>query len=231
MPNYVTNRIIMEGPEDEIKKVIDFLKKDDNPVDFNNIVQMPESLNMTSGSIEDQAIAVYAYRQKGNDSYIKKIFGYPWVKNADIKSIDELCEKLENENPGLIELGEKYVYNIETYGCSTWYDWCIKNWGTKWNALDAYVEGNTIGFETAWSGVPELISKVSERFPKVAFKYRWADEDFGCNLGEYNFKVGVVISSYIPDACSEEAYEMAADILGYDAREYWEDDEDDEDDE
>ena len=230
MPNYITNHISMEGSDSDIEAVINFLRNDeeDVAVDFNNVIPMPESLNMTSGSIEDQAIAVYMYRVRKNDNKIVRIFNYPWVEKAGISTLDELCEKFENDNPDIVALGEKYVNNIEQHGHSTWYGWCCDNWGTKWNALDAWSSGNTIGFETAWSGVPDIMEKISEKFPNIKFTYRWADEDFGCNLGELVLKGGKIIDTNIPSPCSDEAYEMAADILGYDPRDEWDEEEEEE---
>lgn len=48
-----------------------------------------------------------------------------------------------------------YKANLDTYGYQNWYDYCIGEWGTKWDARDATydIEGNkiTIYFDTAWS--------------------------------------------------------------------------------
>ena len=45
--------------------------------------------------------------------------------------------------------------NRNTYGYANWYDYCIGEWGTKWDAKGATydLEGNqvTIFFDTAWS--------------------------------------------------------------------------------
>ena len=45
--------------------------------------------------------------------------------------------------------------NIEKYGHSDWYSWCVENWGTKWNcdAQDWSSDGNSITFwfDSAWS--------------------------------------------------------------------------------
>ncbi len=41
-----------------------------------------------------------------------------------------------------------------------WYDWSIKNWGTKWNACDSYVDECYISFSTAWSLPEPVIRKL-----------------------------------------------------------------------
>ena len=45
-------------------------------------------------------------------------------------------------------------------------------------------------------------------------EYGWADEDFGSNTGKLEFKNGDVISVYIPDNQTPEAYEFAATVQG-----------------
>ena len=64
------------------------------------------------------------------------------------------------DSPEQIELEAKEKANKEKYGYSTWYDFCVNEWGTKWD-VDPYdkVEyddahdknGITFGFDSAWS--------------------------------------------------------------------------------
>jgi hypothetical protein len=57
------------------------------------------------------------------------------------------------------------------------YEWCIENWGTKWNFCRATVvsriEEVVFGFETAWSPPIPVIEKMSAMFPKLGFKLRY----------------------------------------------------------
>jgi hypothetical protein len=44
---------------------------------------------------------------------------------------------------------------MEKYGATDWYDWSVKNWGTKWDVEpDGYTRPNpntlSVAFETAW---------------------------------------------------------------------------------
>lgn len=66
--------------------------------------------------------------------------------------------------PEQTALEQKQADNIAKYGAKDWYDWCVDNWGTKWDfgredgqpsaeiktnkAGEAYVE---LGFDTAWA--------------------------------------------------------------------------------
>ncbi len=71
-------------------------------------------------------------------------------------------------------------------------------------------------FLTAWSAVPELMRKLSEKYPEQRITYRWADEDIGYNVGEIVLKGGKIIEDRTPVPGSREAYEMAAEIMGVD---------------
>ena len=48
-----------------------------------------------------------------------------------------------------------YKANTEKYGYANWYDYCVAEWGTKWDASNATYdledEKVTIYFDTAWS--------------------------------------------------------------------------------
>lgn len=60
MPNYVRNKITFRGKEDNVKKVLDAIcSKKRGAIDFNKIISVPETLNMVSGSLTDDAILTY----------------------------------------------------------------------------------------------------------------------------------------------------------------------------
>ena len=102
-------------------------------------------------------------------------------------------------------------------GDKNWYDWSIHNWGTKWNAYgsdDLPPVDDSLVFQTAWSAVPNVVQELSSRYPDVVMEYGWADEDFGSNTGSMEFKGGDVISVYLPDDQTPEAYEFAAAVQG-----------------
>lgn len=77
---------------------------------------------------------------------------------------------------------------------------------------DVKVDGDP--FLTAWSAIPGLMKKLSEKYPEQMITYRWADEEVGYNVGEIVLKGGDIIEDRTPVPGSREAYEMAADIMG-----------------
>ena len=56
MPNWVQNDIYLSGEENDIKRVLEFVKSDDSEFDFNKLVPMPNTLNIPSGGSDDQSI-------------------------------------------------------------------------------------------------------------------------------------------------------------------------------
>lgn len=40
---------------------------------------------------------------------------------------------------------------INKYGADNWWDWCVMNWGTKWECDVYHFDEKSIGFSTAWS--------------------------------------------------------------------------------
>ena len=61
-----------------------------------------------------------------------------------------------------------------------WYNWCINNWGTKWECWEEHCSHDPIGtsycFTTAWSPPVEWVRKVSRKFPHLEFQVEWAEE-------------------------------------------------------
>jgi hypothetical protein len=73
---------------------------------------------------------------------------------------------------------------LKEYGHTSWYEWSIANWGTKWNAYQVErVSDTVIKFQTAWSMPAKWFEKLIDKFPGERISMRWADEDFGNNAG------------------------------------------------
>lgn len=245
MPNNITNKVVLHGDEEQIQKLLEYVKYDDEEigsVDFNKIIPMPESLNMTSGSVEHDAINAYLSAVNPDNK------GFTQVKKFDKDEFERIVNKINShyyitkcktnleageiadvldrygeigDVMSLVKLGERYVDNLQKYGATTWYDFCISTWGSKWNSYepDDFYD-NTLTFQTAWSRVMPIIQKLSEMFPDITMEYRWADEDIGSNVGEADFVAGECTREYIPDSQSKEAYELAFDIQGETAEDF-----------
>lgn len=150
------------------------------------------------------------------------------------KQIDEVLNFIKDENlgPGTIDFNKItpmppwiFGFNPKVTGITiedekkyggenTSIEWGWKHWGTKWNAYrqpDERSKYGTVYFTTAWAGVADLIEKIAWMFPDVIIDYAYADEDFGYNVGMYQFK-DTQYRSFIPKNGSLNAYEMAMQI-------------------
>jgi hypothetical protein len=69
----------------------------------------------------------------------------------------ELIDTVSGFVPEQEALEAKQAANREKYGYSTWYDFCVSEWGTKWeigadgNPAQDIPGGLMLGFDSAWS--------------------------------------------------------------------------------
>jgi hypothetical protein len=119
-----------------------------------------------------------------------------------------------------------------------WYDWNIGNWGTKWDANDAYVsieeEYAYFSFDTAWSPPIEWVRAVAPMFPELTFELTYHEGGMGfagklCMQGEEvfdDFTVGSDSEEYwdimTEGMSQEEIEERAMERIESDALDYWE---------
>ena len=225
MLNHIANEVKINAPPNRIKEILNAIKSDEHglgSIDFNKIIPMPEDLNIKSESLADTAMEIYQTMQENGITY--KGDGHFAIADANAlnMTIAYFLEKYGEKiiaDPALIDYGKECYENTSKFGAPTWYEWCAKNWGTKENAFGyeyhpAYKEGSdTIIFDTAWDGVPNILTKLSQRFPDAVLHYRWADEDIGQNTGKIDFSGGTAISAYCPERGSIEAMSLASSIM------------------
>ena len=206
MPNWTYNILHIDAEPDVKAKIKEAIASDESILDFNKIIPMPESLNVTSGSSNDPDIYYYLSERlripleqvskMSEAKLINNMFNDDWLK--------EICRRLESgEVEGHYDIGQLLVSNYRKYGATTWYDWCRENWGTKWNASDVRLEEGPMTlhyyFDTAWSSPRPVIQKLSEMFPDayVEHFYSYEDEDDCYHVIEY--RAGVVMEEYDED--------------------------------
>lgn len=227
MPNHITNRLYVTANSAE--ELTDFLKSigtKESAIDFNKIVPMPQDLKGTEESSTTNESIAYYLQQTNQEEIAQQIRMLSfYMKKFDTKG------KSEDKLKEMYEIGKKYVDNFKKYGATTWYNWCLNNWGTKWNAYstDLWFDKNKIGaiitFDTAWSGVPDLIEKLAKKFPNIYFEYKFADEDFAQNTGYGDTdEEGNLYMNY-PDGDSDEAVELFIECKGYNKDDFYKDNE------
>jgi hypothetical protein len=146
-------------------------RREATPFFFGKVIPMPPTLDIADGTQTD--LALLCAENEG----LGKFAIYDWVKQSGYTTPQELCEHFGWSYADMVRLGEQIKENERLYGAKNWYEWCHKNWGTKWNASDVVVErtsdGATIDFKTAWSPPLPVIRKLSEMFPGRCFTLKY----------------------------------------------------------
>lgn len=159
--------------------------------DFNKIKPRPEELNIDSTG--------WTMSLENEFSRHETV----WKLANEIKDLPE------NQRQDACDNFVQGFKNFVKYGYPTWYGWAVKEWGTKWNSYqNEEVSDCVFLFETAWSGVVDLIREIADKFEDIEILYEYSDEDTGCNCGKYHFHNGILTHKEISNN-STEAYELA----------------------
>lgn len=244
MPNHVKNILEYCGPLAQVQRMRTFVTNQEIiedgklgrevPFSFQKIIPMPESLNIEAGSKTDDALRYYLAlvqdtlqpdEQAALERARKK--GRRWNRLYQPMTGEEKQQFEDRittgEQAAAMKDGATLLYNLSHYQATTWYDWRIENWGTKWDAYDQTSEetdnGNTgtgnYTFNTAWAPPIPVIRRLAIIFPDIAFTWKWADEDYGHNLGEARFASGLLLWEKQIEEGTEEAVGFARGIWGY----------------
>jgi len=171
--------------------------------DFDKVKPCPQSVKDVGDSVAHNVI-----------EHVKNKFNTPHSGNPLLALLEannrlNLSELKEEDMPQF----ERACKAYQETGYMYWYDWRCDHWGTKWNVYDCNkLSDHQFEFDTAWSGVPEMILAISKQFPSIKIEYKYADEDTGYNCGCYEFESGREQSVYIPEGGSKEAYDIAFEL-------------------
>lgn len=89
--------------------------------------------------------------------------------------------------PGFVSKGDLVAGSWEDISGRNWYEWSVKNWGTKWNSYyykeDKIDLGNSHGiavirFDTAWSIPDPILSALARWFSELNFYHEFFDEGY-----------------------------------------------------
>lgn len=82
------------------------------------------------------------------------------------------------------------------------YEWCVTNWGTKWNAsCDDITEkprSLVYRFDTAWGPPEPIVNVMAEMFPRLRFNLRFWEMGMGFQ-GQLMVKDRVIIKKWQGD--------------------------------
>lgn len=133
----------------------------------------------------------------------------------------ERLEALDIQRQELEEAGTKWSDLPKDGYNQGGYEWCIENWGTKWNAFDISIESEKILFNTAWATPMPIWNEIARRIPAgVQMVVEYADEDKGANCGILIFQHGELLSEVSEDAMPDPVLFARAIIYEQRAGEY-----------
>ena len=77
-----------------------------------------------------------------------------------------------------------------------WYQWCVDNWGTKWDVEinDSTIDDDFIelSFDSAWGPPIAWVEIVAKKYPKLKFALKY-DEPGMCFMGCAKGSNGVIV--------------------------------------
>jgi len=183
MPNWVYNGLTVEGKPESVKQMMEQLNTP--------FVRVHDNWNVATQQFEKQQV-----------TYPNPVFAF-WniIKPTDMEAYDGPQPKHENMQEAM------------KFKSDHWYDWNVRNWGTKWDVAvssletnpDTYMEETVNGenhvvyynFETAWSRPMGALTKLSEQYPDLLFTLSY-EEETGWG-GELELLRGKVISESMYD--------------------------------
>lgn len=174
MPNHIANEITGPGLA-EIRQLL----AGERPVDFRRVIPQPEGLDIEPhlGIIDAAKVACKDWPKPDPRGGVHNLI--PALSASNMERQKSPLEFDDEEWRLFIQCLE----NKRATGYYTWYEWNTDHWGTKWNAYAIEDRGESIYFETAWSFPEPVMRAIVEKLPGIEFTWRYADEDFGNNLG------------------------------------------------
>lgn len=190
MPNWVDNVMIIKAEPStlsELRTKIKTVEQDDTEQYYQiarSLYPMPQDLKYVIGSRRDEVKYVKVHN--------KVVMPPEDWHYKDGKLVSDLFPETNFEIIDLTE-GEKKQLE-ENHGATNWYDWNIKNYGSKWP--DCYTHAQTVQngnllfqFESAWAPLVKLAQRISEDYNcKVVLKYSSIEN---CDKGELRFDSGM----------------------------------------
>ena len=205
MPNWIKNELAVYNLDLIGKTALEVAFGHDRP--FQRLYPMPKILEETQ-SPTPRCIEEILGKPARNASSIPDGFEFfaSSVSKSDLKhkilerGVDEVVSLIREDktlDDHDVSKAELAVTAIVKTGYANWYDWCVDNWGVKWDVDTIFFmhadespfkddeksePDLIIEFETPWAPPVGILKRISEQYPEARFYLRWADE-FGPGNG------------------------------------------------
>lgn len=183
MPNWVANKLVVTGPEDDLRT---FRLKAEGPNPVGE--RVPLTYHAFIPYPEEYARIDRLFYEWG------QLTGNRWV-GIGSPEFQEFARKR-----GFDPAPERDGFN------SGGYEWRIENWGTKWDATNPEVaeteEGLVYRFLSPWSPPEPVILAMSSQHPSLLFRLEFEEETCAF-AGEATLQGGKVLE-FVERGCEEE---------------------------
>ena len=130
----------------------------------------------------------------GLEFYASSLRKSSWRQKILELGVDEVVRRIRDDktlDEHDVSKAELAVTAIVKTGYANWYDWCVDNWGVKWDVdtvnfmhadESAFKDDEKsepdlmVEFETPWAPPTGILKRISEQYPDARFYLRWADE-------------------------------------------------------
>lgn len=199
MPNHVSTNLRILGKQKDVEAFVEAIKseKAEDGYDFSVLLPVPPELLAVSSPTEVLSDAAYA-------AELDRLNSLP----------DDSLEKQMRGKPITQTMADDY---LKRFGATNWYDWRVKNYGTKWNLYNITFHGiqpqgeglyaADFSYYTAWAPASQYFINVSSRFPSLIFAHEFADEGGGF-VGEEAIANGMVQVQTMHDWNSADGIEV-----------------------
>jgi len=185
MPNHCESDLRITGPRPRLEEFLNGCRTIDDKGEPRLDMcaghhPMPASfVGVEASSSTEQAWAAKFGDQRSLDYWLNM----PWAPECGIKDRNSLLVYAIGIDKTAADQAEKRHHNIKTYGCPTWYEWCIQNYGTKWGDYETTQEwdGDTLvlHFRTAWSPPLVAMKHISAKWTDLTFEIAYFEQGAG----------------------------------------------------
>jgi hypothetical protein len=179
MPNHVTNRVTLAGPEAAIKKLKETVIVH-HPTKQKGDEADGTLMFKTAGGKEQygwtDAAGNFTTREDGKT--VSLGLGVPpgWVP-AMADPFDSFDFERIIPHPSVVFQGNLSTKDRDEKPGRNWMDWNCRKWGTKWNSYSfKQDEQGRILFDTAWAFPEPVFIELSHLFPEVTISVEVIDE-------------------------------------------------------
>lgn len=169
MPNWVSTTLTITGKSEDLEK---FMEKASKPyMTYHKGVRTQNE----DGTWSYDADAINEQLNESPISFMN--FATPEDLDAYFGASDYKPEGYDK-----LSMDERMAIAMK-HSSDGWYDWNVRNWGTKWDACNPQVGNDDTAsgsisyyFDTAWSPAEGAFHKMVEQHPELEFEFRCQEE-------------------------------------------------------